>query len=455
MDHLQSVTVPYVSSPAYSFTANTHGSMTSRHDSIQAEGVSLNHHNGNKKLCFYWYHYKSCDRDPANPQKSGKSCPYLHSLDPSDVNVKVSGVPRWVHNFACDLQFCTFKGKEWTPRDRVRQDALPASRTIGVVDGQPAVGYALAVADRRQNPMVKKTQSSLKKRKVPFHHYDDPTPLPSKRRKVDYDEISEASEDVQAEAETCFFWYHGRCSRSLDPRNNYHCDYRHDPTDPPTMVQPPPGYKHPALCGLEWCPGDGADEGRRHNRKFEPSVKPSDTHTTQVEAAVGGVKMSDWRDRSSRASEPDKVPEEDKLQTCPKQSPIATDANEGPTCFFWYHGTCRRAPCSMRHELTDPRSMVQPLPGFVRRKHCGLQWCPGDAKHSGSDHDLLAASKLRVLKAESNIESGCESLQEEGRAEHDNEAWYLTGFDEAESQVDWLSDGRAKRHGCVYSTEEM
>ncbi|KAK3697307.1 hypothetical protein LTR37_017540 [Vermiconidia calcicola] len=379
--HSQGAITPYVPAPAYSFPPDTNGTISSIHSSSRAERVSRDHYNTNHKR-----------------------------------------------------QRVDATGSRQARRSSVKQDALPASRAIGVIDGQPAVGDALAGVNRSQNPTVNNTQSSMKKRKVPFRHHDDPTPVAGKRRKVDYDEVSEATQDVKAEAETCFFWYHGRCSRSLDPRNNYHCDYRHDLTDQPTMVQPPPGYKHPAVCGLEWCPGDGAGEGKRHSGNFEPSQKSPNTHSVKIKAAVEGSNMRDVRDHSPSTPEPDDATTHNRTTKCSKQSPNSQDTNEGQTCFFWYHGKCRRIRCSMRHELTDPPSMVQPPPGYVHRKQCGLQWCPGDAKHSGSDHDLLGASKLSVLKAESNTESGCESLHGEGRAEHDNvtESWYLTGFDEAE-----------------------
>lgn len=50
--------------------------------------------------------------------------------------------------------------------------------------------------------------------------------------------------------------------------------YRHELTDPPTMVQPPPGYVHRnGGCGLPWCPGDF--------RVSDPQPKPKE-HVPQA-----------------------------------------------------------------------------------------------------------------------------------------------------------------------------
>ncbi|KAK6429829.1 hypothetical protein LTR95_014022 [Oleoguttula sp. CCFEE 5521] len=57
-----------------------------------------------------------------------------------------------------------------------------------------------------------------------------------------------------------------------------------------------------------------------------------------------------------------------------------TAARTGATCFFWLHGKCRRETCPMKHALDDPPKMVEPPPGYVHHRPCGLKWCPGDGQ---------------------------------------------------------------------------
>lgn len=64
---------------------------------------------------------------------------------------------------------------------------------------------------------------------------------------------SEPCKEVKAGEgkESCFFWYHGTCKKSGEE-----CDRMHALTEPPSFIQPPPGYKHKDECFREWCPGD-------------------------------------------------------------------------------------------------------------------------------------------------------------------------------------------------------
>ncbi|KAF1851720.1 uncharacterized protein K460DRAFT_351619 [Cucurbitaria berberidis CBS 394.84] len=58
------------------------------------------------------------------------------------------------------------------------------------------------------------------------------------------------------------------------------------------------------------------------------------------------------------------------------------------TCFFWYHGTCRRGEqCHVAHE-THVTWPIPPPPGFVHYKACRLPLCP-------LREDLLALSEAR------------------------------------------------------------
>ncbi|KAF2173057.1 hypothetical protein M409DRAFT_49555 [Zasmidium cellare ATCC 36951] len=94
---------------------------------------------------------------------------------------------------------------------------------------------------------------------------DDVTPPRKKSKRV----------KATAANETCFFWYHGHCSRSKDARRGFACPFLHELTDRPTMVQPPPGYVHRGPCMREWCPGDarGALKSNRYERGGNEGVK--------------------------------------------------------------------------------------------------------------------------------------------------------------------------------------
>lgn len=46
-----------------------------------------------------------------------------------------------------------------------------------------------------------------------------------------------------------------------------------------------------------------------------------------------------------------------------------------PTCFFWYHGQCRRESCQYEHSMR-PTLPILPPPGFVHSRPCQLPLCP-------------------------------------------------------------------------------
>ncbi|KAK4636113.1 hypothetical protein CLAFUW4_00499 [Fulvia fulva] len=53
---------------------------------------------------------------------------------------------------------------------------------------------------------------------------------------------------------------HANSTRSIHVRRNKAgCNYLYELTEPPWMVQPPPGYKHQAPCDRPWCPCDARE----------------------------------------------------------------------------------------------------------------------------------------------------------------------------------------------------
>lgn len=91
--------------------------------------------------------------------------------------------------------------------------------------------------------------------------------------------------------QTCFFWYHGSCKRSLDRKG---CQLRHALLDPPEKVVAPPRFVHPKPCELEWCAGDGpthkeqkARSGAEQKRYFEVGVSDDGSAQEDADQNVG------------------------------------------------------------------------------------------------------------------------------------------------------------------------
>ena len=150
-----------------------------------------------------------------------------------------------MHKVPCGLELCPWTDVKW-------ENKVKVSKEKGSVKWVKITAGHLASA---KAPIAVESISILKgiKRKTSNRHCDNPAPRAAKRTKIDYEDKLQAGSTKEG---TCFFWYHGRCGRSSDHRNNYQCDYKHYLTDPPAMVCPPSGYVHPRPCGLEWCPGD-------------------------------------------------------------------------------------------------------------------------------------------------------------------------------------------------------
>ena len=73
-------------------------------------------------VCFFWYNDKVCDRDPANPQKPGRVCPYLHKLDTSQPDLKIARFPPWMHpRDPCGLALYPRKDKGWMVKGDVEK----------------------------------------------------------------------------------------------------------------------------------------------------------------------------------------------------------------------------------------------------------------------------------------------------------------------------------------------
>ncbi|GAB1730044.1 hypothetical protein NU195Hw_g5113t1 [Hortaea werneckii] len=218
-----------------------------------------------KKLCFIWYHTGHCDRNPERPTKPGKLCPHLHSTKAIEQNTKLSHWPKFLHRKPCGLLWCPLKDVTWQktpPKDmKVQKGTCEAGSSA---DGTRA---------SQKRKLEEVTNSTVAKRPrtdqisaVKVRQYgkcrDDPLKSSARRTDIEYDE-HEGEGVSPSEGVTCFFWYHGHCGRAADRG----CDYLHCLTDPPSMVQPPPGYVHAKPCILPWCPGDSPAKTNRSKEK--------------------------------------------------------------------------------------------------------------------------------------------------------------------------------------------
>lgn len=165
---------------------------------------------------------------------------------------KLSRVPRRCHKGACGLELFPFKDgprpvEKTAPSRKASKTSVPSSQ-------------------------VSETKC---KRKRASKHPDEP--------KMTEATTSNANRNAN---ETCFFWYHGHCAGSKEPRRNFQCDHLHALTDPPTMVQPPPNYIHRTVCSLEWCPGDYLKDSSGHEDHGRKKRKTSGGDLRKYQAEV-------------------------------------------------------------------------------------------------------------------------------------------------------------------------
>lgn len=223
------------------------------------------------KICSFWYHYGTCTRNSSSATGADNPCIYKHFLNPDSSTIKLSWVlSRW-HKHPCGLELCHFKNG---PKRRKKDSAQSTKRSSsGMSENVDTTLTAKTTRDIEEAV----TSISKTKRKRRYSHRDEPAPIPAERPKFDYDDEAGSNSSCSQGEETCFFWYHGRCSRSLDSRISYQCNYKHALTDPPSMVQPPPGYVHKSPCRLEWCPGDSMQPSVNSKSKLgHVANKPED-----------------------------------------------------------------------------------------------------------------------------------------------------------------------------------
>ncbi|KAK6420423.1 hypothetical protein LTR95_016940 [Oleoguttula sp. CCFEE 5521] len=110
-----------------------------------------------------------------------------------------------------------------------------------------------------------------------------------------------------------------------------------------------------------------------------------------------------------------------------------TAAEMGATCFFWLHGKCRRENCPMKHALNDPPKMVEPPPGYVHHRPCGLKWCPGDGeakREKSKEHRAKREQPERYFDgAGKTSDDDAKVVTPELAKAGEQEPWFLEGFE--------------------------
>lgn len=277
----------------------------------------------------------------------------------------------------------------------------------------------------------------------------------------------------------CSFWYHFKeCTK--DPNNpqntsNKVCNYLH--YDGPGMehvkVQYAP-WHHNKACGLEKCPQ--RDGRKRQNGHKETSGQDgTSSMRVQGEQPVGIVPgifnqayqneqatlpqasnqlvlLSKPKKRKNKKSKKRKLDDlEDgaavvqvapRVALAPAPAPVnhhkisAVKALANETCFFWYHGKCKRGNmCPMLHGLTQPPSFVQPPPDYMHYVPCNLDWCPGDQRHEQETRHTKRVCLGPGIKGGMVEEDGMEEQETASQSvtqdETEDGEWFLSGFPDA------------------------
>lgn len=156
---------------------------------------------------------------------------------------------------------------------------------------------------------------------------------------------------------------------------------------------------------------------RKHNHFFHPDRPKASASKRTV------VSYEDLYD-DVQVQQPDTPPPDPQNS---KSNPESTQ-----TCFFWYHGSCRRSldkrGCQLRHALLDPQSPVVAPPRFVHPKPCELQWCAGDGESRKGKKVEVGAEQKRYFEVA--ISDDGSAHEDAGQAEKDDIDCFLAGFDE-------------------------
>lgn len=267
-------------------SSSIHGSkQNANHVAINAESSSISApivepstiSRKQRVLCPYWYHYGSC-------RKADEQCKYAHALHPNFTqSVAYMPGPIKGKKHSCGLPLCRI-GKA-RPCKQNLTDASVNTNNMHATLPRPVPAWAVPPREEQSalitttptsssvqllQPLASKTSRAARAQRANDHpnrannnkrtarHWDAP-PSPTKRIKlIDYDDLesSRSSPPLPEQSSkfvefddlairtggvgnddsevTCFFWYHGTCSRSMDEKNGFKCHFKHGLTEPPS-----------------------------------------------------------------------------------------------------------------------------------------------------------------------------------------------------------------------------
>ena len=171
-----------------------------------------------------------------------------------------------------------------------------------------------------------------------------------------------------------------------------------------------------------------------------PAVLPTPAATTNAKKRKQYHLFHPDRPKSS-ANKRTRISYEDLYDDISDQSPIQPTpdshaSNSNPeaaqTCFFWYHGSCKRSfdrkGCQLRHALLDPPQMVVAPPRFVHPKPCELQWCAGDGPTHRGQKAKSRAEQTRYFEVGVSDDGSAQEGADQNVG--DKSDFFLTGFEE-------------------------
>jgi hypothetical protein len=130
---------------------------------------------------------------------------------------------------------------------------------------------------------------------------------------------------------------------------------------------------------------------------------------------------------------PAQQPSRSSTPELPNQATSKSSSEAIQTCFFWYHGTCKRARdrqgCQLRHTLQDPPSMVVAPPRFVHHRPCGLAWCAGDGPRQGKRVKTQARGEQKRC-FEIAVSDGSPAHETGSEISAEEDECFLGGFEE-------------------------
>ena len=131
----------------------------------------------------------------------------------------------------------------------------------------------------------------------------------------------------------------------------------------------------------------------------------------------------------------DDISDQPSIQPIPGSHASKSNPWAPQTCFFWYHGWCRRSfdtkGCQLRHALLDSPEKVVAPPRFVHLKPCKLEWCAGDGPmHKGQKANSGAEQKRYYEIGVSDDGSAQEGADQKVGDKSD---FFLTGSEEPDA----------------------